>query len=864
MATEAPDARSFKTWQDAFQYPIPTVRGMEKKLRNNLNENHDKLRTLVGGSYRDLLGTAQTIIDINDQMRDVEQLLADASRKSDSRVLDKVADQRAKLQQHHVTEEQDRLALASQLSTLKSSLAFISKLLRTNGSILLAAKLLIVARLLHKTLVSRSNAPAACSNLGSKLGLLRQKLLRHIDRRVARHDVGPAELVQVMSAFSLATSSVPSATFSHFLHLRSEAISKAVSGNVNDVQRIIERRIELFVGTLRLAKTVFPDLLAPSLRTLGAGPVLSDSSVTAIEDLNLDIHTRWFSDEDRNFIPWSRHDELKKSKAIQMTRTWSAGTLQSLVAQMSSDLSNESDFPRLAETRHAVLQMWLSSRRYAYGLSAREALSALRSPFVGRQKSLVEETVERLRNSLQFDVVQAINDWDKESEDNRTFSLWDHSMKEVSIQDGAAPFKREIVNRRHGRGVQIQSLISTYDTHAKSVQDIHVTLKNMRDAKWDDDYDDDSESSGSETGNDHDDNSVWQSLSRSDPEDLQTTLRERLQSAILGLQDGLTSHLQSNMPDCSSHDSPGIYLLRALRELRQRLPRLLLEIDPKTRQSLFCDDLADSLHLSLAQHIQASISESFQGTLNTSATGLFHIRALWDGTPQLPVQPSPATFRYLRTTNKEMERLGQDLWTSGAVTKVKELAAGSAVEAIERTATTMIDRARDMNHDARHVIEETGSGDDGNKAQTNGDQANDGPADGDQGNGGSADGDQGNEDSADGDQATQSSDEKDNVSPSSNEPKEARKNSITKDDTQQTHTDRLIQLHFDTLYLCHAFSPASNHFDKELEPPAALQPILERLASQTDSDEASKAKLRKNALEYWKKTYLLFGLLSSF
>ena len=48
MAMEVPDMRSLKKWEDAFQYPIPTTRAIEKKLRTSLNENHDKLRTLVG------------------------------------------------------------------------------------------------------------------------------------------------------------------------------------------------------------------------------------------------------------------------------------------------------------------------------------------------------------------------------------------------------------------------------------------------------------------------------------------------------------------------------------------------------------------------------------------------------------------------------------------------------------------------------------------------------------------------------------------------------------------------------------------------------------------------------------------------
>ena len=48
MATEAPDPKTFESWEDAFKYPIPVVRHIEKQLRNDIAGNKEKLRTLVG------------------------------------------------------------------------------------------------------------------------------------------------------------------------------------------------------------------------------------------------------------------------------------------------------------------------------------------------------------------------------------------------------------------------------------------------------------------------------------------------------------------------------------------------------------------------------------------------------------------------------------------------------------------------------------------------------------------------------------------------------------------------------------------------------------------------------------------------
>lgn len=48
MTSNDPDPRAFKTWEDAFQYPIPAVRKFEQQLRQHADENRQKLRNLVG------------------------------------------------------------------------------------------------------------------------------------------------------------------------------------------------------------------------------------------------------------------------------------------------------------------------------------------------------------------------------------------------------------------------------------------------------------------------------------------------------------------------------------------------------------------------------------------------------------------------------------------------------------------------------------------------------------------------------------------------------------------------------------------------------------------------------------------------
>ena len=118
MAAEAPDPKTFGSWEEAFQYPVPAVRGMERQLRRDIDSNREKLRTLVGyettlntlawlplplqklsqlltsawscsASYRDLLGTAESIIEMGSQMHDVETYMGEIGKRCNTRIVEK-------------------------------------------------------------------------------------------------------------------------------------------------------------------------------------------------------------------------------------------------------------------------------------------------------------------------------------------------------------------------------------------------------------------------------------------------------------------------------------------------------------------------------------------------------------------------------------------------------------------------------------------------------------------------------------------------------------------------------------------------------------------------------------------------------
>ncbi|KKY23768.1 putative vps51 vps67 [Diplodia seriata] len=296
MATAAAaDPRSFASADDAFQYPVPVVRKLEQQLRHNADENREKLRSLVGASYRDLLGTAERIIEMDRQMQHVESTLGVIGQRCNSRRVDSITKNYRGLAQHSRSLDAERFSFAAQLALLQTCPIVIRRTLK-KGSTLLAAKILVISRLLHKNLSSTSDATPFVDSLKNQLASLRRKLLHTIDTQFSRFNSETHDVLESMCAFSLATSSAPSDVLRHFHHVRLESITRLVDEGRTS-QEHLPRALKLYVRTLVDTQTIFPKRLADALARLKARPLLQDPEIQAIAELNLDVHERWIAGE---------------------------------------------------------------------------------------------------------------------------------------------------------------------------------------------------------------------------------------------------------------------------------------------------------------------------------------------------------------------------------------------------------------------------------------------------------------------------------------------------------------------------------------------------------------------------------------
>ena len=513
--------------------------------------------------------------------------------------------------------------------------------------------MLVISRLLHKSLAEEADVPPFLEDLKNQLASLRRKLLVHIDRRLTSSETARDVLVEAMCAFSLATSSLPKDVLRHFLHVRREALAARLGRNDGDGD--VLDGLKVYVRTLQDTQTLFPRRLAESLAKLKAQPLLRDPDVRVLMELNLDLHERWVPDEVRNFTPWVRHEDFQKTEAEKVLKDWARKAFGAFLDGLKGKLEGIEDLTKLVKLRKQLLETWLSTDGHPTGFASSEVLSGLRSAVNSQLNHAIHRRVGRL-SLVGSEVRGVIERWQAGLNDVH-FSLWDSSMTAIDVSNGASAFKQAILNRSHGRNDALLRVLDKWNTWLRSIDEVEVIIESLKHTKWDVDFDADEEVDELEL------DSKESLLNDEDPLELQEKFIEALSGAMDALESEIQGCAAKFASDHSLHQS--LFFLRLIREIRQYLPK-------HCQHPRFALSLVPPAYQTLADSILRTALHSFERTMGrTSRARKVPTRALWQGTPALPVQPSVAVFKLLLGIVEAMNEVGSDIWTVDATNVLK-------------------------------------------------------------------------------------------------------------------------------------------------------------------------------------------------
>ncbi|KAM7202135.1 oligomeric Golgi complex subunit 1, partial [Naviculisporaceae sp. PSN 640] len=814
-STFPPDLSTLTTSSQIFSstnYTLPQIRTLHKHIHGAIEDKAARLRTQVGGSYRELLGTADTIVQMKADMESVTSTLWGMGQRCGRGVVGGKVDGLGGF----VSSEREglggqKLSREARVRLLGACVLQGGRVLKgVNGGelglgkgdgLIVAAKICVLGRLLVKSLGggSGSGEEKEIRRAERQLEGLRHRLLvRSGESMAAAATVKQqqGDVLKALCAYSLPTNSGAQDVLRHFLRVRSEAMVLSTE-TPEDGGRIDPRDtlycLALYTKTLQDVQALFPNRLPEGLAALKKHRLLADDSLRAMEELRLDVYERWCGDEIRYFTPFIRHDDLDVKQAKEMWANWAKEGSEVFLRGLERTLEGMSEFKAIVELRTSVLKLWIVEGGKVRGFDSSIMLDKIRAVVNKHMLHVLEEKISKLR-LVGREASAALNAW-REGMTDQYSSLWEEGSFDMDLSSGAAQFTQDVVARLYGRNDAVSRAVKGYMSWFHIIDDVGQVVDQLKRQRWDNDVD---EIEDEETIEER-----QKLLAKDDPSKLNEHLNTSLVRAFGDLDEYLVQLWGSRAEDDPNKGPISMYFLRLFRDIRSRLPDGLEEVKG------FGLKAVPSLHRALTEAVVVSPLDELATV--TLARRTVVGRSLWEeGTagsmPDLPTSPSPGIFRFLRSLSVAMGDAGGDLWSPAAVGVLKAhlrtQLCGIWTEAFEGV----------TKGEAEPEAGESEVGDEKGVEEKEGD-----------------------DDKAEADSEKELSTKTDGPT------------------SEQQRKDLLVQWVFDLLYLGQFL---------DLDGDGELKRLQEKVY-ETSGLENSQARERlvKTSQEYWKRTSLLFGLL---
>lgn len=839
MAT--PDATKFTTSDQIFSanHTLPQIRSIHKALHVEIEDKASRLRTRVGGSYRDLLGTADTIVQMRSDNDAVQELLGNMGWRCGRAV---VSTKVAGLAKFVRKEQKSEVAESARKRLLDGCLLLVGRLLRGRGELdesvrigdrlVLAAKVWVLSRLLVNSLGNESpsdEARHAADASKKKLDNLRRRLRTTLEKTMekAGPDSDRDDVLKALAAHSLANSSGTKDTLRHFLEVRFKAIAVALDyeeedGRARSPDDVIQS-LRLYARTLLDVQAFVPNKLSQALNALTKKPLLEDASLQNLEGLRLDIFERWCGEEIQYYTPFIRHDDLDGTQAREMFDGWIEKGEHALLDGLKKILEPIHDFKSITELRTNLLQLWIREGSKVRGIDPEEMQNNLRKTINAQMLAVLDTKVSKLR-LVGSEVKATLESW-KDGVTGKLPGLWDEEGYEDALAIGARPFLQEVASRFYGRSDAVSKALNCYSSWFHIIDDVKEVVGQLEKQRWDNDYDEIEDEETIEARQ--------QLLSKDDPKMLQQKLDDSLDASFESLGKEL-QQLWDSKSESSSRSDVAMYLVRVLRDIRRQLPQ-------RDNLKSFGLDMVPTLHQTIIASTSASSVDEF---VQTGLSGRVAIgRPLWEGDPALPNQPSPQTFQFLHSLLLSLSDAGVDLWTAAAMSALKKHVGQRLCEAWSQELESLQfnEEVKEVNKDAEEVTEsqdeneteakeqqvdteqDTETKEEEKQEETDGEKKEDG-------------GEKEEPDSSEKEQEV----EKEDGSPSGNE----------------QLRDLCIQWLFDISLLRLSIGNITGDTAPE------FRKLEDAVYERTGLEDASRQHVGKAAKSFWGRTSLLFGLLA--
>ncbi|KIX96750.1 uncharacterized protein Z520_07470 [Fonsecaea multimorphosa CBS 102226] len=618
-------------WQHAFEnHRIPQTRVIEKQLRASAAQNKDKLRALVGGSYRELLATAEAIVVLDAQTRSAEDSLVSISHNC--RPLQQDASPRPP--------PADKVALA-QFRLLQRCCSTAASSLRDHH-ILQCAQLMVVSRLLLKSLGDQDTLTRSLDSLRNRLGALRRQLLLRIEARLTNPTSTLSDLLESMCAYCLVTSSSSEDALAHLRQLRLEKIRRQLAASRQ--RPTICHALRYQIVSLQTFKSLIGRPMIDSINHLQKRPILEDPSIRGLEPLGLDQTFLLIPDEIRSFVPYFKRSAPTFEETQGKLETWSRECLRTFSDSLHHYLASVDQIAEVLELRQELYTTLLPS--YFSTPAGSDIKDQISQALNKRLHDICHNRSARLAHITTVLL-------DKLATSRTTKSLWDSELALSNLDAGGAQLITRVRKRHEGSNVALSKASKSLNTWITTTNNAFDQLDEIAKIRWRDIVEEPDEENEDEASD------LIRELCEMDSRLYRNSLQDTLQKALLEYEASITQRAIQvvDEPKTVLHV---VALLRAIRVSMTSLQHAF----PQQARFTKLPEIVHKLHQLVAEEVSVQLAASREGKKKPMG---------WNKDMLPDSMPSPCAFSTLRQLCKIMLEIGgTDLWSLPVVELVKE------------------------------------------------------------------------------------------------------------------------------------------------------------------------------------------------
>ncbi len=507
--------------------------------------------------------------------------------------------------------------------------------------LLQCARLIVISRLLLKSLGDVRTPSKSLDSLGKRLTSLRRQLLLHVQSNLINPRSKSSDLLESICSYCLVTSSSAEDAFAHFQQLRLDKIRRQLLGSTQHVT--IREALRYQLSSLQTFKSLVGRPIVDAMNHMQQKPLLSDPSIRVLGSLDLERIFSLIPDDIQSFVPYFKRSTLTSKEMQAQFESWSKDACQAISVALRHCL---------ADTTH--LEEVLALRKQLYTLLLPSYFSTPSGFYIKEQ--MADAINEKVNNIClqQSTVLESGTNLllDQQAVNVPAPPLWDEGLALSSLSAGGHKFIRQVSKRHAGYDNTTSKASRALSRWISTANTTLGQLEEVSKSRWRDILEEPDEE------NEDDAIAVIKTLSEADPKLYREALHVSLREAMLKHETGLAQaieklvHEEGDLPHAvallrSAHLSMS-WFERAFPE-RAKFEGLL-EALPRLRE-MVANGVAEQLCKSAKPRSKPSTYDQ---------------RILPDN------MPSPGAFSTLRRLCKIMVGLGgTDLWSPPLVELVK-------------------------------------------------------------------------------------------------------------------------------------------------------------------------------------------------